>query len=77
VYILIAFISQVFIPYERQHLILLSLFISLKDYSIPICAELVDSLMVKHTTKLEISRDKTHPVAEQSEWEFYSTNICL
>jgi hypothetical protein len=47
-------------------MILLSLCISLKGYSIPICPEFVDFLMAYRTIKLEISRDKTHPVAENS-----------
>jgi hypothetical protein len=63
----IVFVSQVSIPYETQHFILLSLFINVKDYSIPICAEFVDFVMAYHTTKFLISRDKVHPLAEHSE----------
>ena len=73
--VFIAFLDQVAIPYETQQLVILSLFIGLKDCSIPNCAVFVDFLTAYLTTKLEISLGKKHILLQITLSTAYLTQI--
>jgi hypothetical protein len=67
VYVLIHFVCQVDISYEKQHLILLHFFIGLKGYSSALYAAYVDFLMTYPIAERGISASEALHFAELPE----------